>query len=211
MHLPVRPLVQAVQRLLLRTIPLQDAWQRFPHPVPLDRFGCGARHDFRWYFEGESRVRAATVADVQAWLEGCTYARDPELFHEPDVWQHPRTFELLRQGDCEDFAIWTWRKLVEIGYRAELVAGRLVQGGSATGHAWVLFWQGDEPHLFDPVVRDPARMIRPLQHARTDYVPEFAVDAAFNRYAFAGYYLRLRHEARRQPGWPRWLPALNRA
>ena len=43
--------------------------------------------------------------DVFAWLAECRYETDTNLFHESDYWQHPRTFEQLRCGDCEDFAI----------------------------------------------------------------------------------------------------------
>jgi hypothetical protein len=45
------------------------------------------------------------------------------LFGEADFWQHPSTFERLRTGDCEDFAVWAWRKLIELGYDVDLVAG----------------------------------------------------------------------------------------
>ena len=43
-----------------------------------------------------------------AWLLGCVYARDRDLFRNPDYWQHPCNFEGLRKGDCEDFALWAW-------------------------------------------------------------------------------------------------------
>src|SRR5205085_1473130 len=68
---------------------------------------------FAWYFEGQSAVTVGSVDDVCEWLLECEYVHDPELFHEPDFWQHPRTFERLRKGDCEDHALWAWRKLVE--------------------------------------------------------------------------------------------------
>src|SRR5690348_3236184 len=46
----------------------------------------------------------------------CEYVRDP--VHERDFWQHPKTFEQLRKGDCEDHALWAWRKLTELGISA---------------------------------------------------------------------------------------------
>jgi predicted transglutaminase-like cysteine proteinase len=33
--------------------------------------------------------------------------------------EHPGAFERRRRGDCEDFALWAWRKLAEVGVDAE--------------------------------------------------------------------------------------------
>ncbi len=185
-------------RLLLRTVSLEDAWERYPASVPLARFGVGSRRDFPWYFEGCSSVAVQSLEEVQTWLMDCAYVRDPDLFHEPDFWQHPCTFEQLRRGDCEDFSIWVWRKLVELGYEAELVAGRsLQQGARAAGHVWVLFTKNDTRYLFDPVVRDRQTMIQPLEKIRHAYVPEVSVDNRFDRYAYAGYYILLRGSQRK--------------
>jgi hypothetical protein len=111
-------------RLILRVLPHEDPWTRLQYRVPVHRYGLGAKHDFAWYFEGDSGVSAENIGDVCDWLLSCEYVRDPELFHEADFWQHPRTFEQLRRGDCEDHALWAWRKLVELGYDADLVSGR---------------------------------------------------------------------------------------
>lgn len=185
-----RPLAHLFDRPLLdRTVRFDDPWERVACDVPLHRFGSGAQHDFPWYFDGASTVEASTVDAAQAWLLDCAYARDPDLFREADFWQHPCTFEQLRRGDCEDFALWTWRRLVELGYDADLVAGHCAWWREASGHAWVVFHHDGTPHLFDPVLRDPARMIRPLDAVRDRYCPEVAVDRHFHRYAYAGYYL----------------------
>ena len=184
-----RPLL----RLLDRTVSPGDPWRRFPCDVPLARFGMGARRDFPWYFEGESAVRADSVEAIAAWLLGCAYARDRELFGEADVWQHPRAFEQRRRGDCEDFALWAWRKLVELGYEAELVAGYgLPEAPAPGGHAWVLYHDRGTPYLLDAVVREPWQMVRPLADVRHRYVPEVAVDARFRRYVYGGYLQRRR-------------------
>jgi hypothetical protein len=89
-------------------------------------FGDGARHGFDWVFEGESTVAVASLDDILDWLAGCQYETDATLFREADYWQHPHTFEQFRRGDCEDFALWTWRKLVELDIDADLVIGRRV-------------------------------------------------------------------------------------
>lgn len=211
--LPLRPLdalQRPLYRLLLHTIPLDDPWRRYPHPVPLHRFGQGARHDFGWYFEGESQVEVGSLAEIQTWLLGCRYRRDGDLFHEADFWQHPRTFERLRQGDCEDFALWAWRKLVRLGFEAEFVAGhRRHRRGPAEPHAWVLFRREGQLHVFEAVAREAERMVRPLAAVHERYAPEVAVDARLQRYVFAAYYRRLRARQRPTAGARRsWLRRL---
>jgi hypothetical protein len=52
------------------------------------------------------------MADVRNFLVGCTYVSDTELFGKRDYWQPPEDFEKRRKGDCEDFALWTWRQLL---------------------------------------------------------------------------------------------------
>lgn len=129
---------------------------------------------------------------MKAWLLGCEYIRDPELFQEVDFWQHPTTFEHLRKGDCEDFALWAWRALVHLGYEAEFVAGHWAPpGAEPAGHAWVLFSDAGRPHLFDPVIRDADGMVRPIATVRDEYLPEVSVDGRFNRYVYGGYFQRL--------------------
>ena len=186
-------LSRPLSRLLLRTVSLPDPWQRFASPVPLHRYGIGAQQDFPWYFEGPSNVTVSSLEDVRTWLLTCEYARDPDLFQKRDFWQHPRTFEHLRRGDCEDFALWTWRKLVELGYEAELIAGQWQEVSEGwSPHAWVVFHKPDGPYLFDAVIRSHRHMVRPLQEVQAQYLPEVSVDGRFTRYAYGGYLYRLR-------------------
>ncbi|MGH7624701.1 MAG: hypothetical protein ACREOJ_05195, partial [Gemmatimonadaceae bacterium] len=129
-----------VLNLAIRLSPESDPWGHLGYAAPLKAFGSGSRKDFSWYFEGESAVEARSIAEIRGWLAGCEYASDSNLFQEPDFWQHPRTFEHLRRGDCEDFALWAWRKLVEMGIDADLVVGRtmpMLEGDSR--HAWIVF------------------------------------------------------------------------
>ena len=92
----------------MRTTSPASRWRRYAASVPLHAYGLGARRDFSWYFEGRSTVDVASLDDIMAWLLGCVYARDRDLFRNPDYWQHPCNFEGLRKGDCEDFALWAW-------------------------------------------------------------------------------------------------------
>jgi len=159
-------------------------------------YGDGARHGFDWVFEGESAVAVASLDDILDWLATCEYETDASLFREADYWQHPHTFEKLRRGDCEDFALWAWRKLVELGIDADLVIGRRVPPGSENSrHAWILFRIGEDEFLFEPIIRDRGASVRLLATVRSEYIPEFGVSRGRNRFLFAGYayFLQNRH------------------
>ena len=154
---------------------------------------------FRWYFDGESGVAARSVEEVCEWLARCEYCGDVELFNEVDFWQHPRTFEHLRKGDCEDHALWAWRKLVELGHHAEFFVGQWLEGGGDGDglHAWIVFEQQGQRFVLEPVSKSEASMIRPLTTVQAVYVPHFSVDPAFTMRSHAGYLLYLKSRERR--------------
>lgn len=175
-------------RRLARSTEGNDPWDRFPFRVPLQRFGRGSYRPFPWYFEGESSVAVASVDEICDWLLECQYTHDEVLFNEPDFWQHPRTFEHLRKGDCEDHALWAWRKLVELGYEAELISGnRQPLGDTPGGHVWVRFTKDGQEFIFETVGRNRDRMIRPLADAKAEYTPHAGIDQEFQRFAYYGY------------------------
>ncbi|MEM9664279.1 MAG: hypothetical protein AAF970_05050 [Bacteroidota bacterium] len=181
-----------LRRLLLHTVQLDDPWKRQPHPVPLAIYGLGATHSFSWYLEGESRVDVACFRDVIGWLQQCLYVSDATLYHQSDFWQHPTVFERLRQGDCEDFALWAWRKLAELDYEVEFVAGRVrSETGALQGHAWVHLHLDARSYVLDAVLDTPPLMLRPMDTVRMEYLPEVSVDAQLQRYAYHGYYQQL--------------------
>ena len=158
-------------------------------PVPPGAFGPGSHQPFAEYFEGESCVRVESIDDIVAWLQTCEYVTDLALFHERDLWQHPGAFERLRRGDCEDFALWTWRKLAELGIDAEFCVGRVIchdRPEIDRQHAWVVYRVNETAFLFEPAARTPSRMIRPLADAMGEYVPHFAVNHRFDTNAFVG-------------------------
>jgi len=53
-------------------------------------------------------IKCGTIAGVREFLIGCKYVSDKELFGKDDYRQPPEEFEKRKQGDCEDFALWTW-------------------------------------------------------------------------------------------------------
>ena len=156
------------------TLRVEDPWA--PSARVLDRsvMGSGARHDFSWFLEGTTAVNPANLEEIRLWLLGCTYASDPDVFHERDYWQHPKTFEHLRKGDCEDFALWTWRKLLELGFDARFYLGRVLDDGDwRSRHAWVVFDLDGQRILMEP--SSPTAMLTPFDSAKANYEPYFYV------------------------------------
>jgi hypothetical protein len=194
LRIVARVLVQPIVGLVLRVIPKRDPWTRVSRRVPLSLYGKGSQRDFGWYLEGESTVRVASVEEIQDWLLACEYVEDRELFNEADFWQHPRTFEHMRRGDCEDHALWAWRKLVELGIDAELVSGRQLSDDDRTGHVWVMFSRGGETLLFETVAKSREQMLRPVSSVRDLYRPEVSVNGKRQRFAYHGYLWTLREK-----------------
>ena len=181
-----RRLVSWLVRLTGRS---RSPWKRLSLPVPIGAFGPGSRREFAHYFEGESGVRVESIDEIVEWLLNCQYMTDAVQFNERDLWQHPVTFEQLRCGDCEDFALWAWRKLADLGIDAEFYVGRVIVGdqpGVDRQHAWVVFRVDGVPFLFEPAASRQL-MIRRLAEAMDSYVPHFAVDGRLRTYAFVGY------------------------
>jgi hypothetical protein len=207
-------LARPVLRFLLRRLPMPDPWERLSTRISYVAIAVGSRRDFAWYFEGESSVTVRSLEDIQRWLRRCGYASDMHLFQESDFWQHPRTFEHLRRGDCEDFSLWAWRKLVELGYDADLVVGRVRPKGEADPagpweqHAWIVFRQGGETYVYEPVDRNKSRAVQPLTAVRDQYIPEFGVGPDRRSFAFGGYLLTLQeqHHCHDRDGFRRSIP-----
>jgi hypothetical protein len=93
-------------------------------------------------------VQCATMEEVRKFLRGCKSVSDSEAFGKDDYWQPPEDFEKGKRGDCDDFALWTWRQLFSMGYDARFVAGRFGRYGA--GHAWVEFFQNGACYLVEP-------------------------------------------------------------
>lgn len=166
-----------------------DPWVRLPWEPPLPAFGPGARDEFTRYLEGPSRIVARSPVDVATWLLGCRYAEDLHLHDEVDHWQHPCTFELVRSGDCEDYSLWAWRKLVEARYDAAFVVGMHHRPDGRVGrHAWVSYSEGGEEFLLDGVQRSVPLILRRRAGVAPQYVPQVGVNAVGRRFIFAGLF-----------------------
>jgi hypothetical protein len=185
----VRRVLAWLTRVASRLRAPDSPWQRVPMHVSTGAFGPGSRSQFAHYFEGESRVAVSSIDDIVEWLRRCEYVSDLDQFHEEDVWQHPGAFEQVRRGDCEDFALWAWRKLTELGIDAEFYVGRVLltdEPDIDRQHAWIVYRVGGTDFLFEPAARSSRQAIRRLGDAMDEYVPHFAVNRQLVTSAFVG-------------------------
>ncbi|GIK54901.1 MAG: hypothetical protein BroJett015_05640 [Chloroflexota bacterium] len=155
--------------------------------APFHRFGNGSHNDFRWYFERESQLKPATVEETCRWLKQCRYVSDEEQFNTRDHWLHPVEFEASRQGDCEDHALWAWRKLVELGIPAEFVVGQAkwADDHPTEAHAWVTFTQNGRAYLLEATAK--TEMVCPLETTASLYHPWYSIDQDFQTYQHNRY------------------------
>ncbi len=162
-----------------------DSWASVPAPIPYPMFGRGSRHPFSWYFDGVSQVSVSNVGDLERWLLGCEYVSDRSLFGQDDYWQHPGEFEQIRMGDCDDHALWAWRKLVGLEFPTSLVAGKwLTEPGDL--HVWLLTSVSGQLHIFEATSKVLGEALRPFENVRDRYVPYFSVDERFRTRAHLG-------------------------
>jgi hypothetical protein len=82
-------------------------------------------------------------------LAKCRYVSDQTQFGKKDYWMPPEEFEQGKKGDCDDFALWTWRQLLAMGYDARFVVGHSGRYGS--GHAWVTYTENGRTFLVEPL------------------------------------------------------------
>jgi len=82
-------------------------------------------------------VLCGDLNEVRQFLLTCRYISDSRQFGRADYWMPPEEFERRRQGDCDDFALWTWRQMMNLGYATRFVYGRAGRYGE--GHARVTF------------------------------------------------------------------------
>ncbi|MBI5771808.1 MAG: hypothetical protein HZA93_28815 [Verrucomicrobia bacterium] len=181
--------------------PPSDPWARVCTPVNWRKWPA-APADWRTIFSGPSAVRVASLAEVCAWLAGCRYCPDEMRGDGRDRWMHPLEFEASRLGDCEDHALWAWRKLTELGFAAEFVLGLAAPADyrSAVNHAWVHVHDGTQGWLLEGCARPCDAMLLPLTQARVHYLPAAAIDHQLQSHAFANlYHLRAGHALLRLP------------
>ncbi len=100
------------------------------------------------YVTQDLTVECKSVRDIRKFLSSCIGISDKEQFGKNDYWQPPEQFEKTRQGDCDDYALWTWRQFLQLGYDARFVCGQ--HGRYGIGHAWVEFLKDGKCFLVEP-------------------------------------------------------------
>jgi len=145
-------------------------------------------------------VHCQSIEEIREFLIGCKYVSDKELFDKEEYWQPPEDFEIQKKGDCEDFAFWTWRQFMDLGFDTRVVFGR--HGRYGSGHAWVQFFQNGKCFLVEPLYRRVGLTLPRLSTLR--YQPRFSV--AWNGEKLT-YYQHREHPLRPPiADVVRWLP-----
>lgn len=134
--------------------------RRRPHPtLPMGR-----------YLSHPLAIHCRSLEEVRSFLRKCRAVSDEEQFGKAEYWLPPEEFEKRKAGDCEDFSLWTWRQLLEMGLDARIVFGR--HGRYGIGHAWTMFYTDRKCFLLEP----QARFLGCLPRLSTlRYEPKFSV------------------------------------
>jgi len=141
-------------------IPVRGSSRAFRPTSPMGRFVAG-----------QLEVQCRSLEEVRGFLGSCRYVSDEEQFGRRDYWLEPERFEKTRAGDCEDFALWTWRQLTGLGLPCRFVVGKASRYGD--GHAWVTATINGKRCLVEPLrhwVRPPLPRLSTLR-----YEPEVSV------------------------------------
>jgi hypothetical protein len=190
--------------------PLRWHYSKFAPTFPMGR-----------YVSQPLTVACRDLDEIREFLRRCRYVSDRAQFGRPDYWMPPEEFESRRQGDCEDFALWTWRQLMRLGYLSRFVCG--YSGRYGAGHAWVTFEEAGRAFIVESLAADFGATFPRLLTLR--YEP--AVSVAWNgrtlnyfEHRTGTEHLTLREMAPHLPEWmsfhvhsvPRtWLAGLWRA
>jgi hypothetical protein len=103
---------------------------------------------FGAYISQPLTVKCNSLEELRVFLRKCRYVSDEDQFGKKDYWMPPQDFERSRKGDCEDFSLYAWRQLLEMGYKARFVGGTV--GDSPLGHAWVTFQMDGKHFILEP-------------------------------------------------------------
>ncbi len=124
------------------------------------------------YVSQPLRKQCSTVGEIRGFLKKCKYVSDENQFAKKDYWMPPEEFEKAKTGDCDDFALWTWRQFLGMGYNARYVVGRAGRYGD--GHAWVTFEKDGGHFIVEPLWWAVGEKLPRLSFIR--YVPSGSVE-----------------------------------
>jgi hypothetical protein len=126
---------------------------------------------FGRFFSQPVSQHCRDLADIRSFLRTCRYVSDQRQFGTDDLWVSPEQFETSRKGDCEDFALWVWRQLVDLGFECRFVGGS--SGFYGEGHAWITVVIAGKQYLLEPQLRRSEKFPRLSVAA---YQPAFSVE-----------------------------------
>jgi len=89
------------------------------------------------------------LKELSAFLIECQYASDKSQFNIDDYWMEPVHFENKKQGDCEDFSLFTWKQLIKMGIESRFVVGTV---GKNKGHAWCTAIIKGKKYIVEPLM-----------------------------------------------------------
>ena len=116
----------------------------------LRRRGLRSTFPLGRYLSHPLNVKCESIDAIRRFLCHCRYVSDEEQFGKRDYWQPPELFEKTKQGDCDCFALWTWRQFLDLGFEARFVTG--TAGRYRQGHAWVQFTTEGKCFLVEPAM-----------------------------------------------------------
>jgi hypothetical protein len=111
------------------------------------------------------------INELRVFLFSCKYVSDKDQFGKDDYWLPPEEFEKSKKGDCEDFALYAWRQLIEMGIKSRFVVGE--SGRYGYGHAWITIERNGRYFLLEPLA-SAFRQLPRLSMIR--YKPEISVE-----------------------------------
>jgi hypothetical protein len=135
------------------------------------RKGLHATAPMGRYVSQPLTVKCESIPDIRTFLYTCKYVPDEVQFHKRDYWQPDDEFEKTERGDCDCFALWTWREFLDLRFDARFVTGR--SGRYGEGHAWIQFAKDGRHFLVDPTMVRLGTTMPRLSTLR--YRPRFSV------------------------------------
>jgi hypothetical protein len=163
-----------------------DRYEQTRMPVPPARYGAPHKRAFADYLAGPSTVDAQSFESIEEFLRGCTYVDSPSRAN--DWTKLTAEFESTRVGNCLDHSLWAWRKMIELGYDAELVIGLSHPNRQAVRrHAWVAFHTETEHVYIETTEKRPdVIMFRVVEPDVDEYWPEVGVRHDCQRVGYNG-------------------------
>jgi len=160
---------------------IPEAYDIYGHPISMvTRENIRALHPsypLGRFLSQHLAVHCSDLEEIRKFIVGCRYVSDQEQFGKRDYWLPPEQFEVTKKGDCEDFALWVWRQLMIMGYKARIAFGR--SGRYGEGHSWVMFERDGKHYLLEPLACWFGKKLARLSTVR--YRPECSIEFDGNK------------------------------